>query len=186
MGYAAYLKQLLRPLGVYDLTDGSFSAGELDALGAELDKVWDDLQENQRESIVSSALSDGLTRYERLFGVLPESPTTESRRAAIAALMQVAGDSFSAAALSNCLAACGVAAQVEETDTAGTLAVSFPGRMGVPEGFARMKAILEMLLPCHLTAEYRFRYALWRDIAGLTWGRAAGMTWGELMVYRPA
>ncbi len=183
MSYAAYLKQLLRPLGVYDLTDGSFSAGELDALGAELDVVWESLQAQQRESIVSSALADGLTRYERLFGVLPESPTTESRRAAIAALMQVAGDSFSARALSNCLAACGVAAQVAETETAGMLAVTFPGTMGRPNGFARMQAILELLLPCHLAVEYRFRYALWREAAGLTWGEAGAMTWKQLMCF---
>ena len=36
-GYTAYLKTLLEPLGLYDLTEHSISGGELCALGAELD-----------------------------------------------------------------------------------------------------------------------------------------------------
>ena len=37
MGYCDYLKNLLRPLGIYDLSDGSLSASELEALGRGLD-----------------------------------------------------------------------------------------------------------------------------------------------------
>ena len=32
-GYAVYLKTLLEPLGIYDLTENSISGGELCALG---------------------------------------------------------------------------------------------------------------------------------------------------------
>ena len=34
MGYSDYLRTLLRPLGVYDLSEGSLSGSELDALGS--------------------------------------------------------------------------------------------------------------------------------------------------------
>ena len=183
MGYADYLRGLLRPLGVYELSAGSFSGGAVEALGAALDRAWENLRKNQRETLVPTAEGDGLTGYERLFGVLPESRGIAGRRAAIAALLAVGGESFSAAALSRSLAACGVEAVVKETSAAGTVEVSFPGRMGKPEGFDRMAEIIELLIPCHLAVEYYFQYALWRDVAGLTWGMAGEMTWGELMVY---
>ena len=34
MEYAQHLRKLLRPLGVYDLSQGSLSGSELDALGS--------------------------------------------------------------------------------------------------------------------------------------------------------
>ena len=37
MGYAEELVRLLRPLGVYSFQEGSFSLGELQALGGALD-----------------------------------------------------------------------------------------------------------------------------------------------------
>lgn len=183
MGYADYLRGLLRPLGVYELSAGSFSGGAAEALGAALDQAWEAMQKGQRETLVPTAEGDGLAGYERLFGILPESRDIAGRRAAVAALLAVGGESFSAAALSRSLAACGVEAAVRETDAAGTVVVSFPGCMGKPDGFARMAEIIERLLPCHLAVEYYFQYTLWRALAALTWGQAGQMTWGELMVY---
>ena len=37
MGYGTYLVELLRPLGVYDLSRGTVNRGELDGYGAALD-----------------------------------------------------------------------------------------------------------------------------------------------------
>ena len=49
MSGAQYLRQLLSPLGVYDL-EGPFQNGELEALGAALDQAEDALDELHRES----------------------------------------------------------------------------------------------------------------------------------------
>lgn len=185
MGYADYLRGLLQPLGVYELSETSFSGAELSALGAALDRVCAQVERGQRESIPLTAEADGLARYEQLFGVLPASSTVASRRAAIAALLQVGGDSFSADGISKSLAACGVAAKVDETDVPGTVVVSFPGTMGVPEGIGRMQAVMELFLPCHLAVEYFYKYAAWGEVAGLTWGEAGKMTWLQLASYQP-
>ena len=43
MGYGTYLVELLRPLGVYDLSRGTVNRGELDGYGAALDvalTIW--------------------------------------------------------------------------------------------------------------------------------------------------
>ena len=49
------LVQRLRPLGVYSFAAGSYSLGELEALGGVLDSLDEQMQEGQRESIVMTA-----------------------------------------------------------------------------------------------------------------------------------
>ncbi len=44
MGYATYLKELLRPLGIYQWEGGIHSA-ELDAIGAQFDLLSEELEE---------------------------------------------------------------------------------------------------------------------------------------------
>ena len=61
MSYAQYLKELLRPLGVYNL-EAPFSGGELDTEGAALDGAEGRLVEVGREIDLTSARDWGLVR----------------------------------------------------------------------------------------------------------------------------
>ena len=45
MGYGAYLKDLLRPLGVYDLREGTINRGELAAYGRALDGAGEEIRQ---------------------------------------------------------------------------------------------------------------------------------------------
>jgi hypothetical protein len=182
MGYAAYLRDLLRPLGVYELSASSFSGGELEALGSGLDALWEMAQVQQRESVVMTAEDTGLDAYESLFRNRPAASGTEARRAAIAALLQIGDDSFTLSALTKCLAGCGVEVAVAETDTPGVVTVTFPGLIGEPPQWETVRTIIEDILPCHLQINYQFRYRTWGDVLteGITWGQAAEMTWAQL------
>ena len=51
MGYGDYLRQLLGPLGVYDLTPESLSGSELDAMGAGLDGCAQSVEEAETEEL---------------------------------------------------------------------------------------------------------------------------------------
>ena len=62
------------------------------------------------------------------------------------------------AALNRCLCACGVACSVVETGVVNRVKVWFPGVMGIPDGFAEAKIIIEDIQPCQLGITYRFRY----------------------------
>ena len=64
MGYCDYLKNLLRPLGIYDLSDRSLSASELEALGHGLDGAEAAIDYAERESALSTAEGEGLDRRE--------------------------------------------------------------------------------------------------------------------------
>ena len=171
---------LLRPLGVYNFREGSFSLGELQALELE---TW--AQTAQRESIVLTAQAEGLERMEALFRHGATEQDTEARRKAIAAFLQIGGDSFTAAALNRCLRACGVPCTVEETGEVNRVKVWFPGVMGVPEGFSWMRAVIEDILPCQLGIFYWFRYCTWQETEQyrLTWGALNAMSWTAWMLY---
>ena len=176
---------LLRPLGVYSFREGSFSLGELQALGKALDELETWAQTAQRESIVLTAQAEGLERMEELFRHGAVEQDTEARRKAIAVFLQIGGDSFTAAALNRCLRACGVPCTVEETGEVNRVKVWFPGVMGVTEGVSWMRAVIEVILPCQLGIFYWFRYCTWQETEQyrLTWGALNAMSWTAWMLY---
>ena len=132
-----------------------------------------------------TAQDEGLSRMEALFRSKPPAKTVDARRAAIAGFLRISGDSFTLAALNRCLCACGVACSVEETGEVNRVKVWFPGVMGIPDGFAEMKIIIEDILPCQLGITYWFRYCTWQETQdyGLTWADLNAMTWHEWETY---
>ena len=173
MGYAEYLKNLLAPLGIYDLQEGSFSEAMVYAAGRALDGAGQALDRTERESLVATALEEGLERREALFARRPVAETAEDRRAAITALMQIDGDSLIPETINRTISACGLPAKALEVDT-GHLRVIFPGIGGVPPGFDEIQKIVLDILPCHLEVEFYFRYMTWEEC------EAAGYTWASV------
>lgn len=187
MGYAAYLIELLRPLGVYDLTEGTVNRSELECWGLLLDRGMDHLEESGREMCLATAEDFGLERIEALLPYRPVSDTLELRRAALAALLRIGGDSFTLEAINDTLAGCGINAKARETGVPNYVEVWFPDVAGQPEGFERIRYIIEEILPCHLGIEYVFWYLTWEEIGEKfqNWSeiQELGMSWDELKVY---
>ena len=185
ISYFDYFKTLLAPLRLYDLERG-YGAKELELLGGRLDEVFEYLEDNERESIVVTAESFGLDAYEKLLPYRPVAPDIEARRAAVAALLRIDGQSFTAAALSDTIQGCGVRASVREGESSQTVEVRFPDIVGAPEDFESLQSRIEQILPCHLRVEYIFAYITWAllETEFPTWGAlaAAGLSWKELEV----
>ena len=109
--YEDYLKALLAPLRVYDLRPGTINGAELYALGKGFDGVSEQLDLTEREALTATAEDEGLSRREALFARRPAAFTPEERRAAIAALLQIDGDSLTPAAINRTLGGCGIRAR---------------------------------------------------------------------------
>ena len=171
MAYSEYLKQLLRPLGIYDLSPGSLSAGELEALGAGLDSAEQAIDYAEQEGSLPTATGEGLDLWESLFASAPVHYSTELRRAAIAALLRIGGDSFTLSAINDTISGCGVRALALEKENFGYIRVIFPEVAGIPEDFARIRTIILDIIPCHLDVEFYFRYLTWAEC------HAYGYTW---------
>lgn len=162
MSYAQYLRELLLPLGVYDL-DAPFNGSELEAAGLALDGGEEQLEETERETCLATAEDWGLDRVARLFVRRPVADTPRELADALAALLRIGGDSFTPQAINDTLSGCGVPARAEETGV-GKVRVTFPGIAGVPPSFEERKKIIEEILPAHVEIEYWFWYLTWAEL----------------------
>lgn len=180
--YETFLKNLLAPLGVYDLSDASVNGAELHALGAGLDEIAALLDRTEREGLLTDAEDEGLRRREDLFARRPAAVTTQQRRDAIAALLRIAGDSLTPGAINNTIQGCGVKARVLEMG-GQSVRVVFPETIGKPQDYEQVRKIVLDILPCHLGVEFYLRYLTWAEChrARYTWAFADGKTWEEFM-----
>lgn len=170
MRYAEYLKQLLLPLGVYDLNVGTRNEAELYALGAQLDRVAEQLEHAERETLLATAEQEGLAQWETLLPGRSAAQTVLDRRSAIQALLRIDGDGLTPEAIDRAILGCGLPAKAVEVD-AGHLQVIFPGISGPPDGFETIEKLILEILPCHLEVEFYFRYVTWAEIEAqdVTW-----------------
>ncbi len=186
--YETYLRAMLEPLGVYDLGEDSINRAELAALGTGLDRVGIRLERAEREALTATAEEEGLRRREALFARRPAADHPEERRAAIAALLQIDGDSLTPEDIDRTLRGCGIRARAVELG-GGRLRVVFPDTAGVPAEFSQIQAMILDILPCHLEVEFYFRYLTWEECerAGHTWQsvEAAGHTWESFQLAVP-
>lgn len=177
MGYADYLKQLLGPLGVYDLSEGRFNHAELQGQGAGLDGCGGRLEEIAREMNLCTAEDAGLAALEELLTYLPAAEDLESRRAALAALLRIGDGSFTRTAINDSLVGCGVPVVAVETGTPNQVVIRFPGTAGEPVSYGQVRKIVEDILPCHLGICYQLSYATWETVSAVltTWAVADEM-----------
>lgn len=179
--HEGYLVELLRPLGTYDLRRGAVNRGELAAYGVELDKAGETLNAAAREMNLTTAEDFGLELVEKLLPYRPVCETAEQRREALAALLRISGDSFTPAAINDTLKGCGINAQAVEGGQPNCVEVWFPDVAGIPDGFERLRAIIEEILPCHLGITYSFWYNIWLTVEErhASWGQisSAGLSW---------
>lgn len=164
MSYQGYLEALLRPLGVYDWDGGVFHKAELASEGRALDGCARQLENIEKEMLLTTAEKEGLEAVERLLPYRPVAGTLERRRAALAALLRIGGDGFTLSAINDNLAGCGLNAKAAETDNPGQICISFPEVPGIPDGYDEMRRIIEDIVPCHLGIEYVFWYITWTEM----------------------
>ena len=140
-----------------------------------------ELEDTAREMNLTTAEGFGLERVEELLPYRPVCATPGQRRAALAALLRIGGDSFTPAAINDTLRGCGLNARAEEGGQPGYVKVYFPEVAGIPEGFDGLRAIIEEILPSHVDVTYVFWYNTWAMAAERhpTWGHAqdAGLSW---------
>ncbi len=182
MDYADELRELLRPLGIYAV-DGGISGAELGSIGTALDGVYAALDAAEDNANPLTAQTAGLEQWEALLPFAPESPNTEERRRAVAALLRIDGGSFTLAGINDTIAGCGIRAVAAEAETPMTVVISFPWNRGIPDGIDAICERIEEILPCHLAVEYRYVYATWLELEALfdVWSDVSGQyLWQEL------
>lgn len=179
MSYAEYLKDVLKPLHIYNLDNGP-GAGEISVMGAAMDEVYSELETILREMMPLTAQSYGLENYEN---ILPYAPvgSIADRQSAIAALCSASGCSIDE--MRRALKGSGIDASVDEYGPE-TVIVSFDASALSPAELAKVKEHIEQIIPCHLDIIYETEYATWQQLEheNLTWDGVENdnLTWHEL------
>ena len=170
MGYGEYLKDMLKPMGVYSLNSG-YSAAELDAVGAAMDGAAECADNLKTEGIPQTARGSGLAAWENLFPILVFGETENERRSAVARLISVDDASCTQKALEGQLASCGIPGKITVTDEKFKVKLHFTSGRGEPD--EKMINAALSILPAHICTEFT------RDC--LTWDRAEELfpTWDE-------
>ena len=175
MSYTDYLKELLRPLGVYDV-EAPFNGGELTAAGEALDGALGALEEVERESSLVTARSWGLEGVAKLL----------LHRPAAAALLRIGDDSFTPGAINDTITGCGVAAECMETGV-GRVQVRFPGVVGIPAQIDRLKRIIQEIVPPQVEIAWFYRFLTWAELEEQfsSWAalEEAGLSWSQLEMH---
>lgn len=170
MAYAEYLKNLLAPLGIYDLEKGSISEAMVYAAGQALDQVEQSMERTERESLVATALEEGLERRETLFARAAcgrdggRSPGGHYRPDADRrGQPDPGGHQPDHQRLRTSRQGPGGG----HRPSAGDLS----GHRRRAAGFDEIEKIVLDILPCHLEVEFYFRYMTWAECeeAGYTW-----------------
>ena len=170
MGYADYLKRMLKPLGVYRL-DSGYSAAELDAVGDAFDKVSAVLDGHLDGTTYTKMGGDYLSLFENLFPIVDFSESEEKRRENVLTLLSSFGAHSDKASLEAMLAACGLNAEISETDEKFILNLHFADIRG--ELTERQRKVCEAIMPCHTALNF--------ICDGLTWDAAEARfpTWDD-------
>lgn len=155
MGYRAHLWRMLGQLGVY--SQEGYSGGELSALGTGLDQAEAAIAWNAQESLVETAVREGLVEVEKLFPMEPES-SVQQRRAALRTLIQTDNRCNSAVEIQETLSACGVQAAVSETGEKMNALVTLPSVLTMADDPIFQFRVIEQVMPCHLNVICLYSY----------------------------
>ena len=153
MEYYEFLRGLLLPLGVYDMSDGTYSMAELRVLGEQLDAVCAEIQSLESECFMTLSQTYGLDAYRK---ILPKSAaeTSEEKQNAIIAMLSTNDLASTVSRIDGLLAGCGTGVELRETGEPFQIAVRFTDESITPEKTAIAKAWLDRFLPCHLEIIY--------------------------------
>jgi len=153
MGYSAYLKNTLKPLGIYELDTG-LGASELNILGSQLDSVDSSLNTTLREMLPLTAQDVGLSFYESLFPGVFVPQSLSQRRTAVNCLLRLGETECSDQGLNMVLTVCGIPAAINESSTNDTVEVVFTEDAPSGDALDLLKQRIEAILPCHLDVVY--------------------------------
>ncbi len=172
--------RLYAPDAFYLNTELTVYAEELERSRAELDHLL-------REMFIPTAEAEGLSEYERLFGLLRENEAAAKRREMLLLRMSLREDDFTPSGIRRALDGLGVSYELSEYPTLQKLSVIVTSEHTLKEKAFIARQIAE-LVPVHLDYQLSFNTLTWDqldhlertfdaiDSENLTWDQADNRT----------
>ena len=181
MGAAERMRRVLRRTGLYSVDGDGILEAELAAYGTALE-IFAEAYEKARENLfIQTADAEGLTKFERLFRVIPAEESAENRRAMLLMRGAVTAQDCTKASLERQLLGAGIRGSLT-MQRDGSLYVNVGEVLGISQEAARQEAL--DLLPAHLIIVFDFGKNTWDAVESRsqTFNQmdAANLTWDEI------
>lgn len=177
------MKNKLKPLSIYNLSDDTLIMAELAAYAQELDRLYDLLAELEKECFIKTATDYGLSLRERSYTSPRADLTYDDRRKMLLYRMSITSNDFNKESIERALLAAGINGYIIESPNELKIEINALELFDtmVTESEAMLAA--EQFLPAHLTCIFDFRQCQWvqLDAQELTWEEidAKDLTWAD-------
>ena len=160
------LRELLAPLGVYDLSPGSVVTAELHIYAAALGQFGRNMAQTLDDLFPASCSPQRLAQWERLLDLPVGRASLEARRGMVLAKLSLDEGDFTVEGIRRSLLAAGLSASIREDWERGVLSLYDAVILGDYQTLDEVKRQVLKMLPVQLEAEF--------DIGVLTWEQFEG------------
>lgn len=180
------LLKVHRPIGIYNIKEGSNIYNELSVYGAELERLEEEFNDLLNESFVPTASDWGLSRTEQIFGAVRDDLDVNLRRSMILSRYSLGNRDFTPDSVEKILKTAGVNGKTEEYPAQFRLVVHIEGEHP-SERRKWITSQLLSLLPAHLEISPVFEGFSFgdSDSLGLSFREIdeKNMSWAQIDIY---
>lgn len=178
------MKQKLRPLGFYNLSDNSLISSELAAYADVLNDIEAQLVELERERYITTSESYGLEMRERILSEKKSERTIESRRNILLYRYSINPTDFNENSIKQVMKNAGIIGEIVEIPREFKIYINCLEIENRLEDKANIKEMIEEFLPAHLDCIFNFGNLKWDTIdnGNKTFDEmdAQNLTWDEI------
>lgn len=167
MSVLQQMKDMLSPLGIYNLEDGSLVMCELRVYASQFEKLHQKLGTMLKEFFIRSAQNYGIEKIEELFQRVRPDLSIEERKERISRYMTLCNTDFSRENIESQLRLAGVYADFTQNCQEETLC--FPDLISLTDivETARQLNIIEDIVPAHLNIDVGIVPLCWDELDNL-------------------
>lgn len=175
------LLELLQPMRLYRLQQGSLIHSELSAYGAAIDLLWQRAEKLEKALFIDSCPPERLSQWEMLLGLPVNRAAETARREMIRSKLSITEQDCNLQGMVRSILSAGLQGHIGERPPMGALHIYDAQIIGGYSSLDEVKAQVNAMLPAHLLTEYALGVLTWEmfDAKGLTFDRwdAADFTW---------
>ena len=146
----------------------------------QIQKLWDACENCMHDQFIADATENGLSRQERLLGILPfADDTPENRRFRILSYYN-SDTPYTKKSLATMLDSLVGADGYELHIGTGTFSVMVKLALSARKELLAVWDLLERILPYNMTFSVELLYNTWEKVSACTWADAAGYTWQDV------
>lgn len=177
----------LKPLGLYNLNQGTLIYAELASYAVALDVIYDKLEEIEKEMFVDTAESYGLTLREKAFGYKRSNVSMAVRREMLNYRSSITSNNFNKEKIKDALVASGIDGYIIEVPSEYLMHINCLNVIDTEVSNEEAESRAKKFMPAHVETIFDFRPLQWSyiDNMDLTFEEmdSNDLTWNEIDNY---